>query len=75
MVKVRGDLDLREEPLGADDGAELGIEKLQRDLAVMLDVAGEIDRRHSSGADLTLDRISIGQCCTKIFDGLHVPPD
>jgi hypothetical protein len=74
-MKVRGHLDLREEPLGADDRAELGIEKLERDVAVMPDVAGEIDRCHSSGADLTLDSIPIGQSCTKVLDGLQVPPD
>src|ERR1700682_2224778 len=35
VLKVGGYLDLREEPLAADHGAELWIEKLQRDLETM----------------------------------------
>ena len=31
MLQVRGDADLAQEALGAEDGAELGIEHLERD--------------------------------------------
>lgn len=41
MLQVRRDLDLAEGPLDAEHCAEFGAEDLQRDVAVVLDVAGE----------------------------------
>ena len=55
MLQVRRDLDLGEESLGAEHGAELGVEHLERDVAVVSDVAREIDGGHAARADLALD--------------------
>jgi hypothetical protein len=45
MLQMGGDPDLLEEPLGAEHGGELGLEDLNRDLATVLAVVGEIDDR------------------------------
>ena len=36
MLEPRGELDLALEPLGAERGGELGVQHLERDLAVVL---------------------------------------
>ena len=51
----------REEPLGAEHGGELGPEHLERDLAVVLEVLGEVDGRHAALAELALDAVAVGQ--------------
>ena len=48
MLEIGGDLDLGQEALGADDGGELGAEHLDRDVAVVAQVVGEVDRRHAA---------------------------
>jgi hypothetical protein len=53
------DLDLAEEPLVAECGGELGAEHLDRDVAMVLAILGEIDRRHAASADLSLDRVAV----------------
>ncbi|MDO8501954.1 MAG: hypothetical protein Q7S20_08920 [Gemmatimonadaceae bacterium] len=40
-----------------DDGAELRVEHLDRHVAVVLDVAREIDCRHASASDLTFENV------------------
>ena len=35
-----------------------GLEHLERDVAVVLEVAGEVDRGHAAGADLALDLVA-----------------
>src|ERR1051325_2782747 len=55
----RGDgLDLAQEPLGANDGGQLGPEDLDGDPAVVLQVLREIDRGHPALAQLALDRVA-----------------
>ena len=67
MLQVGGDLDLREEPLGAEHGAELRLEHLDRDLAIVLEVVGEIDRGHAALAELPLDAVAVGKCGCQAF--------
>ena len=57
VLEVRGDLDLAEEPLDAEHGAELRIEHLERDVAIVLEVAREIDGRHAAAPDLALENV------------------
>ena len=52
MLEIGGDLDLGEEAFGADDGAEFGLEDLDGDLAVVLEVVREVDRGHAARAEL-----------------------
>jgi hypothetical protein len=59
MMQVRRDLDLAQESLGADTRRELRAEHFRCDLAVMPDVSREIDGRHPSLAELSLDEVAI----------------
>ena len=61
MLQVGGRLDLGQEALGADHGGELGPQHLERDLAVVPQVVGEVDRRHAAGAELALEAVAVGQ--------------
>jgi hypothetical protein len=56
-----GDPDLLGEPLGAERRTQLGAEHLEGDRAVVPEVVGQIDRRHSASADLTLEAVLVGQ--------------
>ena len=58
VLEIRGDSDLAQESLDAEHGAELRIEDLERDEAVVLEIAREEDRRHAAATDLTLDRVA-----------------
>src|SRR3990172_1952540 len=55
------DLDLPQEPLRAQQGRELGLQNLDRDLAVVLEVLGEVDSSHASAAELALKPVAVGQ--------------
>ncbi len=59
MLEVRGDADLREEAVDAEDGAELRVEELERDGAAVADVAREVHGRHATAADLALDDVPV----------------
>ena len=59
MLQVGGDLDLGEEAVAADDGAELGMQDLDRDLAAVLQVLGEVDGGHAALAELALDAVAV----------------
>ena len=61
MLQVGGELDLGEEALGADHGRELGAQELERDLAVVPEILGQVDRRHPAGADLAFDPVAVGK--------------
>ena len=61
MVEPGRDLDLGQEPLDAQHRAQLGPEHLERDLAVVLEVGGEVDGRHAAGAELALDPVALFQ--------------
>src|SRR2546422_731022 len=59
-VRVREagrDFDLLEKPLRAERRGELGLQHLDSDPAMMLEVLSEIDRRHPAAPQLTLDRL------------------
>ena len=61
MLELGGDLDLAGEPLAAERGGELGAEDLHGDLAVVLEVLGEVDGGHAAGAELALDAVAVGE--------------
>jgi hypothetical protein len=61
VLELCGDLDLAGEPLGAEGGGELGSEDLYGDLPMMLQVFGEIHRRHAALAELALDCVTVGE--------------
>ena len=61
MLQVRRRLDLGEEPLGAECRGEIGVQHLDRDLAVVLEVVREVDRGHAARAELALDAVAVGE--------------
>ena len=61
MIERGGRPDLVGEPLGADQHAQLGPEHLERHLAMMLEIVGQVDRRHAAPAELALDGVAAGE--------------
>ena len=61
MLEPCRDLDLADKPLGAERGGEFGPQHLEGHLAVVLEVAGKIDRRHPARANLPLDGVAVGE--------------
>ena len=55
----RGDPDLGEEALAAEHRGQLGAQDLEGDVAVVLEVVREIDRRHAARAELALDAVAV----------------
>jgi len=54
-------VDFMGEPVGSHRRGELGAEDLQRDLAVMLEVVGQIHRGHAPDPDFALDAVAPAQ--------------
>ena len=61
MLQPGGDLDLPQEPVGAEDGGEFGPQHLDRDPAPVPEVARGVDPRHAAPAHLPLDRVAAGE--------------
>ena len=61
VLQVGRELDLGQEPLGADDRGELGPKHLERHPPVVADVLGEVDGGHPAGADLPVEAIAVRQ--------------
>jgi hypothetical protein len=61
MLQAGGDPDLQEEPLGSEQGGELGAQDLESDGPIVPEVVGEVDRGHAAASELALDAIAIGQ--------------
>ena len=60
MGERGGEVDLAQEPFAAERLGEIGMENFYRDVAVVLEVASEVDRRHAAGAELALEAVSVG---------------
>jgi hypothetical protein len=60
MVQPGGGFDLAKKPLRAQAGGELGLQNLDRDLAMVFPVLREVDDRHPAAAEFALDRIAVG---------------
>jgi hypothetical protein len=67
VLEVRRDVDLVQKPPGTQDGRKLGLEHLDRDLSAVLQVLGQVDRRHPTAADLPLDGIAVGEDLPESF--------
>ena len=57
----RRDADLAQEALRAERGRQGRVEDLDRDLAAVLAVLGEIHRRHPAAPDLAFDGVALGE--------------
>ena len=63
-------LDLAEKALRAERRGELGVQHLERDGPVMLEVLGKVDRSHPAAAELALERVAAGQGGLEAIEGL-----
>ena len=61
MLQAGRRVDLALEPLRAEGCAQLGVEHLEGDEAVVLEVAGEEDGRHPAAPEFPLDRVAAAQ--------------
>src|SRR5207247_8786492 len=61
VVQLGRDLDLSQKPVGPDDRRELGSQDLDGHLPAVLQVVGEVDRRHPAAAELPLDGVAPGE--------------
>ena len=61
VLQRGGGLDFHHEPVGADDGGELGLEDLEGDLAIVLEILGQVHGGHAALAELPLDAVAIGE--------------
>ncbi len=60
-----------QEPLGAEDGRELGAEDLERHGAVVAQVARAVDGGHAAGADLALHLVAAAQRALELLRRAH----
>src|SRR5690242_14295621 len=67
MAERRRRFDFNDESLGTEYGSELGFENLDCDFAVMLEVGGEIHRRHAPRTELALDSVTVGEGGAQAF--------
>ena len=61
MLQVCGDLDLFEKPFRTEGGGQLEPQHLDRDLAMVFEVLGEVHRRHAARTQLFLDGVAVGE--------------
>ncbi len=61
VLQAGGDLDLAEEALAAERGGQFGPQHLERHLAAVPDVLGQVHRGHAAGADFPLDAVLVGE--------------
>jgi len=65
VLEARGDLDLLEESVGADDRAEFWVEDFEGDLAVVAEVLGEEDGGHASAGGFAVDAVAVGEAASR----------
>jgi len=69
VLKARGEPDLALEPLRPHRFSDFCMENLERDVSIVSQIPGEIDKRESTVAELALDRVPLGQL---YFEGFPV---
>ena len=70
MLQAGGDFDFLHEAIGAEGGREVGTEDLECYLALVVDVFGEIHRRHPALAQLALDDVAVTEGSIQAVDGV-----
>ena len=70
MLQAGGEADLALKALGAERGGELGVEHLEGDRPVVLEVVGQEDRGHAPAPELALERIAVLQPFAKCRYGV-----
>ena len=59
MLEPGGEADLALEPLEAEPRGEAGVEDLEGHRAVVLEVAGQVDRGHAAASELALEAVIV----------------
>jgi hypothetical protein len=75
MLEARGCLDLDHEAFSAEDGCELGFQNFDGDLALVLEVVGEVDGSHSALAELADDAVAPLERRRQTRDGVSHRPE
>lgn len=76
MLQRGFDLDLAEEPVGADRCSELGAQDFEGDTVIVASVTGQKDDGHPPTSDLSLDRVLVPYCFLEALQGVShdTPP-
>jgi hypothetical protein len=61
VVQAGGGVDLALEPLGAEGRGEVGVEDLEGDQPIVLEIAGEEDGGHAAPPELSLECVAAAQ--------------
>ena len=69
MLEICRGLDFGEKAVAADGSGEFGPQNFDRDFAVVAQVVSQIDGRHPSRAQLTLDPIPVGEGLLQSLQG------
>ena len=63
VLEVSSRLDFGEKSFGPDHGSQFGLQHLQRDLTLVLEIVGQIHGSHPAFTQLSLDGVATFQCC------------
>ena len=77
-VRVRElgrDGDLAKEPVGANTAGDLGVHRLDRDIAVVARVVRQIHGRHAAAAELANDAVAVGDVGGRALVGAALAHD
>src|SRR5207249_9635502 len=78
MLEPSGELDFAQEALAAERHGDFGAQRLEREEALVLRVAREVDCRHAAAAQLAIDDVSIAergvQLCNWVGHGRKLRP-
>ena len=74
MLEPGHDPDLPQEPLGPEPRAEAGLQHLERDGAVVAEIASAVDHRHPAVAELPLDGVAGLECGLKALQQIEHGP-
>ena len=61
MAQIGGGFNLAQESLRPQRGGQLGTQDFHRDLAMVLEVFGQVHRGHAALAQLPLDAVAVGE--------------
>jgi len=61
VLEICRDTDFVQEPFRTECSRHFGLQDLERDLAVVLEVLCQIDRSHPTGPEFPLDAVAVGQ--------------
>ena len=59
MLQFGGGLDLTEKPLATKCRAQVRMQHLDGDIAIVLEVVGAVDGRHATGTEFAVDAVSV----------------